>query len=48
MLETLNAEAGAVLTPAFMLKLGDQNITEYVSARLLSLNLTDHRGFEAD
>lgn len=40
--------AGATLTPDFMLTLGDQDITCNISNRLISLKMTDNRGFEAD
>ncbi|EOC1312481.1 phage late control D family protein [Cronobacter turicensis] len=43
-----NLTAGAALTPDFMLKLGSKDITANISDRLLSLTMTDNRGFEAD
>ncbi|WP_318356302.1 phage late control D family protein [Enterobacter sp.] len=48
MLDALTNEAGGVMTPDFLLELNSQNITGNISARLLSLTLTDNRGFEAD
>ncbi|EOC1455182.1 phage late control D family protein [Cronobacter sakazakii] len=40
--------AGAGMTPAFMLRINAKDITAVISERLLSLTLTDNRGFEAD
>ncbi|TBL58229.1 phage late control D family protein [Hafnia alvei] len=40
--------AGADITPAFMLTLGGDDITDNLGNRLLSLTMTDNRGFEAD
>lgn len=48
MSEILYSEAGSTLTPAFMLKLESKDITGNISARLISLTMTDNRGFEAD
>lgn len=39
---------GATVTPAFMLTLGGHDITANLSSRLISLSMTDNRGFEAD
>ncbi|MGT3243442.1 phage late control D family protein [Yersinia enterocolitica] len=39
---------GATVTPAFMLTLGGHDITANLSSRLISLTMTDNRGFEAD
>ncbi|EOC0056001.1 phage late control D family protein [Cronobacter turicensis] len=40
--------AGAGMTPAYMLRINAKDITTVISERLLSLTLTDNRGFEAD
>ncbi|UXD90718.1 phage late control D family protein [Cronobacter sakazakii] len=40
--------AGARMTPAYMLRINAKDITTVISERLLSLTLTDNRGFEAD
>ncbi|WP_342323518.1 phage late control D family protein [Kosakonia sp. BYX6] len=48
MSEILYSEAGSTLTPAFMLKLESKDITGNISARLISLTMTDNRGFQAD
>lgn len=48
MMGGLTLNAGAKLSPAFELKIGDKGITQHISPRLLSLTLTDNRGFEAD
>lgn len=48
MSEILYSEAGSTLTPAFILKLESKDITGNISARLISLTMTDNRGFEAD
>lgn len=40
--------AGARIAPDFSLTLQGNNITQNIRARLLSLTLTDNRGFEAD
>ncbi|ELY5817000.1 phage late control D family protein [Cronobacter turicensis] len=40
--------AGAGMTPAYMLRINTKDITTVISERLLSLTLTDNRGFEAD
>ncbi|EAZ5991701.1 phage late control D family protein [Salmonella enterica] len=48
MSEILYSEAGSSLTPAFMLKLESKDITGNISDRLISLTMTDNRGFEAD
>lgn len=40
--------AGATLTPDFVLKLESKDITGNISDRLISLTMTDNRGFEAD
>lgn len=44
----LNLNAGGVLTPDFMLMLDSKDITGNISNRLMSLTMTDNRGFEAD
>ncbi|WP_433647196.1 phage late control D family protein [Kosakonia pseudosacchari] len=48
MSEILYSEAGSSLTPAFMLKIDSKDITGNISDRLISLTMTDNRGFEAD
>ncbi|NUL36876.1 phage late control D family protein [Kosakonia sacchari] len=48
MSEILYSEAGSTLTPAFMLKIDSKDITGNISDRLISLTMTDNRGFEAD
>ncbi|CNK45904.1 phage late control D family protein [Yersinia enterocolitica] len=40
--------AGTQIAPAFMLTLGGHDITANLSRRLISLTMTDNRGFEAD
>lgn len=39
---------GTQIAPAFMLTLGGHDITANLSRRLISLTMTDNRGFEAD
>ncbi|WP_145483646.1 phage late control D family protein [Yersinia aldovae] len=39
---------GTQIAPAFMLTLGSHDITANLSRRLISLTMTDNRGFEAD
>lgn len=48
MSEILYSKAGSSLVPDFMLKLESKDITGNISARLISLTMTDNRGFEAD
>ncbi|WP_395490315.1 phage late control D family protein [Cedecea davisae] len=48
MLNTILSDAGATATPAFMLRLENNDITQNISKRLISLTMTDNRGFEAD
>jgi phage protein D len=48
MLTGMNVQAGAKIAPAFMLKLDNEDITQDFSDRLISLTITDNRGFEAD
>lgn len=48
MLDMLSLNAGGVLTPDFMLMLDSKDITGNISNRLMSLTMTDNRGFEAD
>ncbi|HEI6967698.1 TPA: phage late control D family protein, partial [Yersinia enterocolitica] len=40
--------AGADMAPDFMLNINQKDITQNIRDRLLSLSLTDNRGFEAD
>lgn len=48
MITGLNIQAGAQIAPAFMLTLDGDDITQNFSDRLISLTMTDNRGFEAD
>ncbi|WAT01046.1 phage late control D family protein [Rouxiella chamberiensis] len=48
MITSVNLPAGAEVTPDFMINLDQRDITQNIRSRLLSLNLTDNRGFEAD
>jgi len=48
MLNALTSSAGGICTPAYVLKIDSQDITGNISDRLMSLTLTDNRGFEAD
>ncbi len=48
MITGMAIDAGASLAPAFMLTLNSQDITSNFSDRLISLTMTDNRGFEAD
>lgn len=48
MLNALTGSAGGVCTPAYVLKIDSRDITGNISDRLMSLTLTDNRGFEAD
>ncbi|MCL2894320.1 phage late control D family protein [Brenneria tiliae] len=48
MINPLNVSAGSKTAPAYLLRLNQQDITTTISPRLLSLILTDNRGFEAD
>lgn len=48
MITGLNVQAGAQIAPAFMLTLDGDDITQNFSDRLISLTMTDNRGFEAD
>ncbi len=47
-ISSLAMPAGAVLSPAFMVKVNSEDVTADISPRLMSLTLTDNRGFEAD
>ncbi|PIF21752.1 phage late control D family protein [Candidatus Pantoea floridensis] len=44
----LPVQMGANLTPDFMLKVNSKDVTTNIRDRLISLTLTDNRGFEAD
>jgi len=46
--DTLTTNAGGALTPDFMLRLGQKDITANISDRLINMTLTDNRAFEAD
>lgn len=48
MLNELTNDAGGVKTPAYLLMLESKDITGNISDRLMSMTLTDNRGFEAD
>lgn len=48
MITGVSLPAGARIAPDFSLTLQGNNITHNIRARLLSLTLTDNRGFEAD
>ncbi|MCE9730664.1 phage late control D family protein [Pectobacterium sp. IFB5596] len=48
MINPINVQAGSKTAPAYLLRLNEQDITTVISPRLLSLGLTDNRGFEAD
>lgn len=47
-ISSLPAQAGARLTPDFMLTVNSKDVTTSIRDRLISLTLTDNRGFEAD
>lgn len=48
MITGMDIHTGAKIAPAFMLKLDNDDITQEFSDRLISLTMTDNRGFEAD
>ncbi|EPN3617566.1 phage late control D family protein [Cronobacter turicensis] len=48
MITGMNVQAGARIAPAYMLTLDGTDITQNFSDRLISLTMTDNRGFEAD
>ncbi|EUL62750.1 hypothetical protein P838_04085 [Enterobacter hormaechei] len=48
MITGMNIQAGAKIAPAFMLKQDNEDITQDFNDRLISLTMTDNRGFEAD
>ncbi|MCQ8910038.1 phage late control D family protein, partial [Escherichia albertii] len=48
MLDALTFDAGSTLMPDYMLMLDSRDITGNISDRLMSMTLTDNRGFEAD
>lgn len=47
-ISSLSVPAGAQLAPDLMLSVNAKDITTNIRARLISLSLTDNRGFEAD
>lgn len=47
-ISSLAIQAGAQLAPDFMLSVNSKDVTANIRDRLLSLTLTDNRGFEAD
>ncbi|ADW73123.1 D protein bacteriophage 186 and P2 [Rahnella aceris] len=48
MMSTLAIDNGAQIAPDYRVKLAGSDITADISRRLISLSLTDNRGFEAD
>jgi hypothetical protein len=48
MMSTIAMDNGAQIAPHYMVKLAGSDITTDISRRLISLSLTDNRGFEAD
>lgn len=48
MMSTIAMDNGAQITPDYMVKLAGSDITTDISRRLISLSMTDNRGFEAD
>ncbi|HEY0210669.1 contractile injection system protein, VgrG/Pvc8 family, partial [Acerihabitans sp.] len=48
MITTLMPSAGATIAPDFRVRMNDKDITANLRPRLLSLTITDNRGFEAD
>jgi len=48
MMSTIVMDNGAQIAPDYMVKLAGSDITADISRRLISLSLTDNRGFEAD
>lgn len=48
MMSTIAMDNGAKIAPDYMVKLAGSDITADISRRLISLSLTDNRGFEAD
>lgn len=48
MMSTIAMDNGAQIAPDYMVKLAGSDITTDISKRLISLSLTDNRGFEAD
>lgn len=47
-INSLAMPAGTVRTPDFMIRVNSENVTANISPRLISLTMTDNRGFEAD
>ncbi|HEN3247050.1 TPA: phage late control D family protein [Yersinia enterocolitica] len=48
MISGMSLPAGADMAPDFMLTINQKDITRNIRPRLLSMSLTDNRGFEAD
>lgn len=48
MINPISVICGQKVAPAYQLRLNEQDITTLMSPRLISLTLTDNRGFEAD
>lgn len=46
--DSLAMPAGMTRTPDFMIRVNSENVTANISPRLISLTMTDNRGFEAD
>lgn len=47
-ISSLTMPAGASRSPAFMVKVNSEDMTADISPRLISLTMTDNRGFDAD
>lgn len=47
-IDSLAMPAGMTRTPDFMIRVNSENVTANISPRLISLTMTDNRGFEAD
>ena len=48
MITSVSLPAGAEIAPDFMINLDQKDITQNIRSRLISMSLTDNRGFEAD
>ena len=47
-ISSMAIQAGAQMAPDFMLSVNSKDVTANIRDRLISLTLTDNRGFEAD
>ena len=47
-INSLAMPAETVRTPDFMIRVNSENVTGNISPRLISLTMTDNRGFESD